>query len=327
MTSVTASTASPVTRAASVDQPLISVITPSYNQGAFIERCIRAVLDQNYPNFEHIVYDNCSTDNTLEVLRRYAHVDWVSEPDRGQSDALNKGFRRARGEIIAWINADDYYEPGAFAVAARELNRDTGVQVVMGRNRVVDVDGHEQQVTVPNIRDLDHLLDLNAKDLAYSQPGLLFRRDVLDRVGLLDTSLHYAMDYELLLRIAGQYHIKVIDDVIATFVMHPDCKTGQERRRGLGKWTYELLRASRRHWGRWYTAAYWRRRQRTRRYLGRMTIHALLGSHKHDTHFDWRLVRDLAYLYPQGLLQRYVAISLIERLLGRRPQPNASDHA
>jgi glycosyltransferase involved in cell wall biosynthesis len=91
--------------------PLISVVTPSFNQGRFIERCIRSVLAQNYPRCEHIVQDNCSTDETLAVLRRYPHVQWVSAPDRGQSDALNRALARARGEIIAWIPARSRWWP------------------------------------------------------------------------------------------------------------------------------------------------------------------------------------------------------------------------
>src|ERR1700743_3653163 len=102
----------------------ISIITPSYNQGQFIEDAIRSVLDQGYPDFEHIVIDNCSTDGTLDVLRRYPHVRWVSEPDGGQSAALNKGLRLSTGDVLAWLNCDDFYLPGAFHTAAAALLRD-----------------------------------------------------------------------------------------------------------------------------------------------------------------------------------------------------------
>src|SRR5882762_2861563 len=92
----------------------ISIITPSFNQGKFIEDAIQSVLIQNYPDIEHIVIDNCSTDNTMEVLKKYPHLKWISAKDRGQSDALNKGFDLATGEIIGWLNCDDFYLPGAF---------------------------------------------------------------------------------------------------------------------------------------------------------------------------------------------------------------------
>src|ERR1700755_1492305 len=95
----------------------ISIITPSYNQGRFIEDAILSVLSQGYPDFEHIVIDNCSTDNTLDVLKKYPHVKWVSEPDRGQSNALNKGFGLSTGDVLGWLNCDDFYLPGAFHAA------------------------------------------------------------------------------------------------------------------------------------------------------------------------------------------------------------------
>ncbi len=94
--------------------PKISVITPSFNQGVFIEDAVRSVLEQGYPNFEHIIIDNCSTDGTIEILKKYDHLIWISEPDEGQSDALNKGFNLASGDIIGWLNVDEFYMPGAF---------------------------------------------------------------------------------------------------------------------------------------------------------------------------------------------------------------------
>ena len=108
--------------------PRISIVTPCLNMGAFIEDAIRSVQSQAYPNFEHIIVDACSSDNTLDVLKRYPHLRWVSEKDRGQSDGLNKGFRMATGNIVGWLNADEYYLPGAFhAVAyASEANPSIG---------------------------------------------------------------------------------------------------------------------------------------------------------------------------------------------------------
>ena len=98
--------------------PIISIVTPSYNQGKFIEDTIQSVLIQNYPNFEHIIVDNCSTDGTVEILKKYPFLKWISEPDKGQTDALNKGFRKATGDIIAYLNSDDQYCPGVFLTVA-----------------------------------------------------------------------------------------------------------------------------------------------------------------------------------------------------------------
>src|SRR6202012_2755610 len=118
----------------------ISIITPSYNQGQFIEDAIRSVLDQGYPDFEHIVIDNCSTDGTLDVLRKYPHIKWVSEPDGGQSAALNKGFRMSTGDVLAWLNCDDFYLPGAFQAAAQALGA-PAVDGVYSDLQFCDVDG------------------------------------------------------------------------------------------------------------------------------------------------------------------------------------------
>src|SRR5258708_17772127 len=117
----------------------ISIITPSYNQGRFIEDAIQAVLAQDYPDFEHIIVDNCSSDNTLEILRKYPHLKWVSEPDEGQSDALNKGFGLSGGEVLGWLNCDDFYLPGAFHAAAEAL-RDEEIHGVYSDLKFCDID-------------------------------------------------------------------------------------------------------------------------------------------------------------------------------------------
>src|SRR5579863_1433630 len=103
----------------------ISIITPSFNQGRFIEDAIESVLLQGHQDFEHIVIDNCSTDNTVEILKRYDHIKWISEPDEGQSDALNKGFKMSSGDVIGWLNCDDFYVDGAFRKAIEELADNT----------------------------------------------------------------------------------------------------------------------------------------------------------------------------------------------------------
>lgn len=124
-------------------QPLVSIVTPSYNQARYLETTLRSVLDQNYPAIEYLVADGGSTDGSVEVLQRYTDrlAWWVSEPDRGQTDALNKGFARARGEILAWLNSDDTYEPGAIAAAVAYLTAHPEIGMVYADTHFIDENG------------------------------------------------------------------------------------------------------------------------------------------------------------------------------------------
>lgn len=183
--------------------PKFSVITVSFNHGEFLRQNIDSVLAQNWPNFEHIVIDGGSTDDTLEILKSYPHLQWISEPDRGQSDALNKGFERARGDIIAWLNSDDWYPPNIFAEIAHELETHP---IVLGSCQLTDREGNLTNEPVPNIER--NWFDILKYWVYYSsphQPSIFFRRELLDRCKLpngkfIDEDLDYTMDYELWLR-------------------------------------------------------------------------------------------------------------------------------
>ncbi|HEY8030663.1 MAG TPA: glycosyltransferase family 2 protein [Gaiellaceae bacterium] len=230
------------------DVPLVSIVTPSLQQGRFIEDAIRSVLDQDYPRIEHIVVDAGSTDETLAVLGAHSHVTWVSEPDDGQADAVNKGFRMAAGEIFGWLNADDAYLPGAVSTAVSAL-RSTGAGLVHGGWRQIDADGATIRDIAPVPYDQD--AELNDRN-AVCQPGAFFTRSAFEAVGGLDPSYRYAMDYELWLKLGARFPVTHVDAVLGAYRLHPASKTVAETS---GFW-WETVRASRTHGGRRFSRIY-----------------------------------------------------------------------
>lgn len=206
-----------------------SVITVSYNQGPYIRDNIESVLNQNYSNFEHIIIDAGSTDETLSIIKEYDHLNWVSEPDRGQSDGLNKGFRKATGDVIAWLNSDDYYAPDIFNYVAKELQK---YPIVLGQCQVID-DNKNPVRLVSNIeRNYFDLLKYWINDASPAQQSIFFKKEVLDKVSYpkqnyLSEKLHYAMDLDLWLRMAENYEFtKRTDKVLSYFRFHEGTKTG-----------------------------------------------------------------------------------------------------
>jgi glycosyltransferase involved in cell wall biosynthesis len=222
--------------------PLVSVVTPSLNQGRFIRETIESVLGQAYPAIEYLVMDGGSSDETLEVLREYSHrLTWISEPDRGQASAINKGWRRARGDILAYLNSDDTYLPGAVgrAVAALRAHPDAGA--VYGEGRHVDERGRiiDRYPTEP------FSWSRLAETCFICQPTVFLRRQVVERVGYLDEALQYCMDYDLWIRVARVATFARVPDYQATTRLHADTKT--LGRRALAH--AEILRTVRRHFG------------------------------------------------------------------------------
>jgi len=207
----------------------ISIITPSFNQGEFIRDTIESVLAQDYPNVEHIVVDGGSTDNTVEILKSYKHLIWTSEPDNGQTDALNKGFAKSTGDIVTWLNSDDWYEPNIFPLVAEELKIHS---MIVGACQITDRAGKVDYTVVNVPRTWHDLLKYWCSYSIPTQPSIFFRRSVIEEVRrhdgkLLDEELYYCMDYDLWMRVWGRHTVKQIPKVFSYYRMYEDNKTGQ----------------------------------------------------------------------------------------------------
>lgn len=213
-----------------LNQPKFSVITISFNHAEFIRTNIDSVLAQNYPNFEHIVIDGGSNDGTIEILKSYPHLAWISESDRGISNALNKGFKRATGDIIAWINSDDWYEPGTFAVVAQSLKHNS---VVLGNATETDRIGTPVKQVKNNPRSYYDLLRYWIPNGWLAQPAVFFTKEAIDSVRLsngdyVDESFHYSMDYDVWLRLGSKYPFtNYVNKTFAHYRVYGENKTGR----------------------------------------------------------------------------------------------------
>jgi glycosyltransferase involved in cell wall biosynthesis len=205
------------------DKPLVSIVTPSFNQATFLEATLRSVLDQDYPHLEYLVIDGGSTDGSLDILRRYENrlARWISEADRGQADAVNKGLRLARGEIVAWLNSDDLYLPGAVSQAVSVLSAYPEVSMVYADG--VLIDAHRHVLDWHRYRRYS-VLDLLCFEVLL-QPTVFVRRDALKAVGLLDESYELILDHELWVRLAAHSPIVHVPQFWAAERTHPEAKT------------------------------------------------------------------------------------------------------
>ena len=180
--------------------PLVSIITPSYNQAEYLEATLRSVLEQDYPDIEYLVIDGASTDASPQIIARYGPrlAWWVSEKDNGQAEAINKGFARARGEYVAWLNSDDLYLPGAVSAAVRAFEQHPEAGMVFGD--VVSINGAGETINVMTFGPwgLDDLLQFKI----ISQPAVFMRRAVLEKAGYLNPAFHFMLDHHLWLRVA-----------------------------------------------------------------------------------------------------------------------------
>lgn len=210
-----------------MDYPKVSVITPSYNQGQFIEDTILSVKNQDYPNIEHIIIDGGSTDNTLEILKKYSNsIIWISEPDKGQSNAINKGWRMATGDIVSYLNSDDTYTFGAISKAVAYLMSNPEIGMVYGDYNRID----EKGKLICTIRDLEFDYRIFFYAGLIMQPTAFIRKSVLESIGMMDESLKYCMDFDLFIRIAQKFPIVHIPEILANFRWHNQSKTYLQKR-------------------------------------------------------------------------------------------------
>jgi glycosyltransferase involved in cell wall biosynthesis len=202
--------------------PLVSIVTPSYNQVQFLEKTMLSVLGQDYPRLEYLVADGGSTDGCVATIEKYASrlAWWVSEKDRGQADAINKGLQRARGEIVAWLNSDDLYEPGAVSAAVAALQANPEAGMVYADAHSIDAAGRPFNLMRARQYDLVDLLSFNI----ICQPTVFMRREVLERAGFLDEAYHMLLDHQLWIRMVRQASVVYVPQRWAEARFHEGAK-------------------------------------------------------------------------------------------------------
>lgn len=209
------------------DLPKISVVTPSFNQGQFLEKCIKSVIKQDYPDFEYIIIDGGSTDNSLDVIAEYKQylAYSVSESDNGQSSAINKGFKKAKGELVVWLNSDDYYLPGAFRKVAEAYGRNPEASFYFGNGLRVDSKGMKKSRFFES-----ETVNFNRDALLYClnyilQPATFINASYLKKIGFLDEGLDYGMDTDLWLRLSKEKMPAFVPETLAASREYGDTKT------------------------------------------------------------------------------------------------------
>jgi glycosyltransferase involved in cell wall biosynthesis len=224
------------------EPPLVSIVTPSYNMASFLEETIQSVLNQDYPHIEYIVIDGGSNDGTLEILRKYeGRLRYLSKPDRGQTDAINKGFHLSRGSVFAFLCADDIYLPGAVSTAVRHLLANPGHAGIYGEGYLIDENG--TNLGRYPTREFDP--ELLKSECFICQPAAFLWRQPFLEAGLMNVDLRCGLDYDLWIRLARRHTLLKVDDYLAASRMHHGAKTLHERA-AVFKASIDLLQA---HYG------------------------------------------------------------------------------
>lgn len=211
-----------------MSDPRITIVTPSYNQGQFLEQTIDSVLSQNYPNLEYIIIDGGSNDNSIDIIKKYNRYIsyWTSEKDNGQSDAINKGLAHATGKIFNWLNSDDYYEPGALNAIADGFASQPEKKIMCGYTHCFH---HESFATSHTYRmGIRDTVAASVMNVEMNQPGSFYKMDVLQELGFLNPSLRYVFDSELWFRFLSKYGLQAFgytDALIANFRLHETSKS------------------------------------------------------------------------------------------------------
>ncbi len=223
--------------------PKISLVTPHLNQGKYLERAIRSVLDQEYPNLEYIIVDGGSASDSLDVIRKYADKlsYWVSEKDSGQSHAINKGFNRSTGRIMGWLNADDQLERGALHHVAEHMQHDC--EWLAGAS-VIDIEGRQKPMMrmMSGTKTRDSILPWYKN--WFPQPSTFWTRELWQKAGRIDETLHYVMDYELWLRMSRYAQLKTTSKVLSRCFLHKGSKSYTKRRKVFGEMMEVMIRSA-----------------------------------------------------------------------------------
>lgn len=278
-------------------EPLVTIVTPSFNQGHFIAATIESVLSQDYPRVEYIIMDGGSSDSTAAVAALYeGRLTFISEKDRGQAHAINKGFQRARGEIVAWLNSDDTLLPGAVSTAVKALRDNPAVAAIYGDGYQIDYDGEIKQkfpATEPfNLWKLTYVIDY------VLQQSVFFRRECLEAAGWLDESLHFGMDWDVLVRLGKRWGLAYVPETLGCLREYAEAKSfaGGDRRFA------ELSRIVRGHTCERYPPGWWIYGLDTYDKIWAARIRAVLGSYAADRLVQMcRAVIDRKHHFSQGL--------------------------
>ena len=220
------------------EHPLVSIVIPSYNQAAFLEQTIKSAIEQDYPYLEHILVDGASTDNSVEIIKKYGNqlAWWVSEKDNGQGDAINKGMAHAKGEIVAWLNSDDCYLPAAISAAVEAFEANPDAVMVYGDMLAIDENGFVTNTFKYHQLTLEDLLCFQI----IGQPAVFMRREVFEQVNGLDLNFHFMLDHHLWIRIAAQGKIVHVPQIWSAARYHSEAKNRAQASQ-FGREAFQIL--------------------------------------------------------------------------------------